>query len=66
MFRSLLKSKNAHFAYGISINFLGPIVEEGLIIGFSILMLLIIISVVLSVLNWSQGLVNDLLHDLGG
>ncbi|MHA1747837.1 MAG: hypothetical protein ACTSYF_04255 [Promethearchaeota archaeon] len=37
----------------------GPILEEGLIIGFSILALLIIISIIISVLNWSQDMVNQ-------
>ncbi|MHA1369771.1 MAG: hypothetical protein ACTSRA_08680 [Promethearchaeota archaeon] len=37
----------------------GPILEEGLIIGFSILALLIIISIIISALNWSQDMVNQ-------
>ena len=44
----------------------GPVLEEGLIIGFSILAILIVISIVLSVLNWSQGMVNNLIKSLGG
>lgn len=37
----------------------GPIIEEGLIIGFSILALLIIVSIVLSILEWTTGMVSD-------
>lgn len=44
----------------------GPIIEEGLIIGFSILALLIIVSIIISVLDWSQSLVNDFIQDIGG
>jgi hypothetical protein len=44
----------------------GPVLEEGLIIGFSILAIVIVISIVLSVLNWSQGMVSNLLKNLGG
>ncbi len=57
--------QSVHPAPGISIGF-GPIIEEGLIIGFSILALLVIISIVLSILNWSEGLVDDLLDNFGG
>ena len=44
----------------------GPIVEEGLIIGFSILALLVIVSIIFSILNWSQDMVDDLIKNLGG
>ncbi|MHA1747019.1 MAG: hypothetical protein ACTSYF_00025 [Promethearchaeota archaeon] len=50
----------------LKINSFGPIIEEGMIIGFSILALLIIISIIITILNWSQGLVDDLISNLGG
>jgi len=47
-------------------NNFGPIIEEGLIIGIAILAIIIIVSIITSVLNWTQGLLGQFWQSLPG
>jgi hypothetical protein len=47
---------------GFQGNYLGPVVEEGLIIGISIAALLLLMSIVFSVLDNAKGLMDELFN----
>ena len=59
-FGKILKS------FKLSTNNFGPIIEEGLIIGIAILAIIIIVSIITSVLNWTQGLLGQFWQSLPG
>lgn len=52
--------------FKLSTNNFGPIIEEGLMIGIAILAIIIIVSIITSVLNWSQSLLGQFWQSLPG
>ena len=66
MFKDLIRIGRNQKALMFRTNNIGPIIEEGLIIGIAILAIIIIVSIIVSVLNWTQGLLGQFWQSLPG